>query len=554
VLRLLGDSGTEGSLLGAVRRQPFSVVLLDELEKADASFFDLLLQVLGEGRLTGADGHTVNFCGTLVLMTSNLGAQALQRSPMAMVASTEDPRRHFEQAVQAALRPELFNRIDHVVPYAVLSGAQRVPIFEREIALMRQREGLRERQITLSLDVGTAAHLATLPGDARYGARDVQRVLRQQVLLPLAHAVAPHAAVQAISVQISPQDGVLKVRTDVLQQPLDSAPLRVAQAAAQARRRWQQAADGPLVVYLANQAFSLEREHQRHNKKRHKLPTLPHWDETAQAHRQRTLKGVRTRFDALQRDILLLDDEALQALMGERSEPPSLVPWEARFAALKQEVFSASRPGSNLCTLGLYGPRPLLDTLLITWTELFHLTGFKVRIQVVSLRDPKAKMGLAPPPPPARPESVDEDEVAAPPEPPPVYVREDWPLPPGKSLPTQSVIAGFEIEVKGAAVFDYLSGEAGMWRVFEGQHKSDLWVAVRNQALDDFETPWGVHRRLFFSDKTVHRQIKEACLSDAAGQWRVDWPQVQLWKALLDRHMGHTIDRLLLGQTEESNA
>ncbi|MES2889806.1 MAG: AAA family ATPase [Pseudomonadota bacterium] len=560
-LRLLGDlgGGEEGTLLGAVRRQPFSVVLLDELEKADASFFDLLLQVLGEGRLTSGNGLTANFCGTIVLMTSNLGAQALQQSPMGLVTRQDDPRRHFEQAVQAALRPELFNRIDHMVPFAPLSGAQRVPIFEREIGLVRRREGLLERALTLQLDPTTAAHLAALPADARYGARDMQRVLRRELLLPLAHAVAPYPGVQPLAVHLAPAamqgaGAALSVRTEVLPRVPDGVPLRMAEATAQARRLWHRVANGPLYVHLLNELFRLGHERQRHDKQRVKKTGMPHWDETAAAARQRALAALRESFEAQRGEILALEDLALQALMGERSEAPALAPWEERFAALKREVFHTMRPQSGVCTVGVYGPPAVQATLLAAWSGLAALAGFTVQVQVVWLRDPQAK----PTPAALRPKNSRDDDDADAAEreakegdddqPPPAYLRELWPLPPGKTLPPQAVVVGHELELRGSAVYDYLRAEGGLWRLWQGERKVDTWVAVHNQTGLDFQTPAGVHRRLFFNGLPVHRQVKQGQLSDGAGDWRVlDWPHAPLWRAQLDRQMAVTVDQMLLG-------
>src|SRR5262249_30415446 len=119
VQRLVGGVfGSEGLLTAQVREQPFSVLLLDEFEKAHPQFFDLLLQVLGEGRLTDAAGRLADFRNTMVILTSNLGAESYQQGAFGFGGATESAarrnaaREHFARAVQAFLRPELFNRID----------------------------------------------------------------------------------------------------------------------------------------------------------------------------------------------------------------------------------------------------------------------------------------------------------------------------------------------------------------------------------------------------------------------------------------------------------
>ena len=533
VLRLLGDLGhDEGALIGAVRRQPFSVVLFDELEKAHASFFDLLLQVLGEGRLTGGDGLTANFCGCFVVMTSNLGAELLQRAPIGLGARRDDARRHFEQAVQEAFRPELFNRIDHIVPFAALSAAERAPIFARELGLMRRREGLLERAAELALDDALPARLAALPGDARYGARDVQRALRRHLVLPLAHALAEHAYVTPLAVRVAAGDGALPaVACEPRQQPADNAPLQAAEALAEARRRGQRVVDGPLFVGLVNQAFRLDTERKRHEKKRRRDPELPHWDNTAPAARERELAAIRQSAEALFDEIATLEADALLALVGETAPAPGLAAWRERFVAFKQRAFHAVRPDSATCTIGLYGAPKVVDMLFAAFAGRAAAAGFAATAQVVRLPAEGKKLPRVP--------------AAAP----TAYAKSAWPEPP--SAPRrEDLVVGYEIELRGAAVFDYFRKEAGLWRVWSGDRKSDAWVAVRNVALGRFETPREVHRQHFFDDLPAHRQLKSGQLGDPRADWRCEFPDEPSWRRLLDRHFEALVDRMLLGEED----
>jgi hypothetical protein len=370
-----------------------------------------------------------------------------------------------------------------------------------------------------------------------------------------------------VAAQIGPAAaGGLAVRAEGLQRPLDATPLRVAEAAAEARRRWQRTVDGPLYVHLINQVFRLGNERRRHEKQRHKKPHLAHWEETEAAARQRGLGALRRAFEALRGEIIALEDAALQALLGEATAVPVLAPWEARFLALQQEVFHAMRPESGLCTLGVYAPRPLLDEVVAAWADLAGLAGMTLRRQVVWLRDPAKALpwhkGAAGKPAPQAPASSRGDEDGdedgdgdkadddAKPEP-VLYDKEDWPLPAGKVLPPKALVVGFELELRGPAVFDYLRSEGGLWRFWQGERKSDAWVVLRNQALEAFATPREVHRRRFFEAVPVHRQVKLGQLSDAAGGWRVDWPHAPLWKALLDRHFSRTMDRMLQGLDDD---
>ena len=138
--RLVGTfSSPEGLLTSAVRQQPFSVVLLDEIEKAHPDVFDLLLQVLGEGRLTDALGNTVDFGNTFVIMTSNLGST--EASGIAGFGENKPRVGAYLQAVERFFRPEFVNRLDKIIPFDPLTEDQIHDITRRLIESVAQREG-----------------------------------------------------------------------------------------------------------------------------------------------------------------------------------------------------------------------------------------------------------------------------------------------------------------------------------------------------------------------------------------------------------------------------
>jgi len=139
--RLIGTfARPEGLLTAAVRRQPYCVLLLDEIEKAHPAVFDLLLQVLGEGRLTDALGRTADFTSAVVIMTSNLGARAASAAAFGLRPVGASRNETYLDAARAFFRPEFFNRIDRVVPFDPLDRAQVAAIADRLIAdLFRPR-------------------------------------------------------------------------------------------------------------------------------------------------------------------------------------------------------------------------------------------------------------------------------------------------------------------------------------------------------------------------------------------------------------------------------
>ena len=192
-----GITGDEGTLTARIREQPFSVVLFDEFEKAHRSFFDLLLQTLGDGRLTDGRGRVADFTNAIVVMTSNLGAEKFRRpragfdvagenSDGGLSGSDRAAQKHFTRAVQDFLRPEIFNRIDHIVPFVPLDRKTVERIAERELKLVEQRDGLLRRGVTLRTTPQALEILARRGYDAHYGARPLKRLIERELLLPLA--------------------------------------------------------------------------------------------------------------------------------------------------------------------------------------------------------------------------------------------------------------------------------------------------------------------------------------------------------------------------------
>jgi ATP-dependent Clp protease ATP-binding subunit ClpC len=183
--RLLEVGGGATSLAEQVRRQPLCVVLLDELEKAHPEVFDVLLGVLGEGRLTDSLGRLVDLRMAVVVMTSNLGAQG-----RATVGFGGETAPDFAAAVRAHFRPELIGRLDHIVSFRALAPADIERIVELELAKIRKRPGLPQRGLTLWTSAPARAWLAARGFDSKLGARPLRRLLEEVVVAPLAVRMA----------------------------------------------------------------------------------------------------------------------------------------------------------------------------------------------------------------------------------------------------------------------------------------------------------------------------------------------------------------------------
>jgi ATP-dependent Clp protease ATP-binding subunit ClpB len=172
-----------GYLTEAVRRKPYSVVLLDEVEKAHPDVFNVLLQVLEDGRLTDSHGRTVDFRNTVIVMTSNLGSAQIQE----LVGDREAQRAAVMDAVGAHFRPEFVNRIDEVVVFEPLGREQIAGITEIQLGRLRNR--LAERELSLELSPEALDKLIAVGYDPVYGARPLKRAIQRWIENPLAQLI-----------------------------------------------------------------------------------------------------------------------------------------------------------------------------------------------------------------------------------------------------------------------------------------------------------------------------------------------------------------------------
>ncbi len=172
-----------GQLTEAVRRRPFSVILFDEIEKAHHEVFNVLLQVLDDGRLTDSQGRTVDFKNTVLIMTSNLGSQHILEAQQQR-ASYEEMRRLVMGELRRHFRPEFLNRVDETVVFHPLTGKHLEHIVEIQLARLRDR--LAERRISLVLTRAATANLAERGYDPVYGARPLKRLIQQDIETPIA--------------------------------------------------------------------------------------------------------------------------------------------------------------------------------------------------------------------------------------------------------------------------------------------------------------------------------------------------------------------------------
>ena len=194
-----------GYLTEAVRRRPYSVILLDEVEKAHQDVFNVLLQVLDDGRLTDGQGRTVDFRNTVIIMTSNLGSQVIQQ--YVGEKNYTQMKSAVMEIVQEHFRPEFINRIDDIVVFHPLGTAQIRSIVDIQLGFLRKR--LQERNMDLALDDSARDLLGEAGFDPVYGARPLKRAIQQQIENPLAQRILQGSFGPGDRIQVSVREGHL---------------------------------------------------------------------------------------------------------------------------------------------------------------------------------------------------------------------------------------------------------------------------------------------------------------------------------------------------------
>jgi ATP-dependent Clp protease ATP-binding subunit ClpB len=193
-----------GQLTEAVRRRPYSVVLLDEVEKAHPEVFDILLQVLDDGRLTDGQGRTVDFRNTLLILTSNLGSMFLV-DPM---LDPEKKRESVLSVVRASFKPEFLNRLDEIVIFDALSKDDLAHIVDLQLGLLEQR--LAARRIEIEVTDAARRWLADTGYDPAYGARPLRRLIQSAIGDPLARLLLSGDVVDGGTVRVDQgEDGLV---------------------------------------------------------------------------------------------------------------------------------------------------------------------------------------------------------------------------------------------------------------------------------------------------------------------------------------------------------
>ncbi|MEM6838531.1 MAG: ATP-dependent chaperone ClpB [Cyanobacteria bacterium P01_C01_bin.120] len=210
-----------GQLSEAVRRHPYSVVLLDEVEKAHPDVFNILLQVLDDGRITDSQGHLVDFSNTVVIMTSNIGSDSILE-----VAGDDDRYDEMRELVLKALRkhfrPEFLNRVDDLILFHPLRQIQLRDIVSIQVRRIEQR--LAAQKLSLSLSKAAIDHIAKVGYDPVYGARPLKRAIQKELENPIATKILEEVFPEGSIIQVSCREGALAFRATVSDEQPEAEP------------------------------------------------------------------------------------------------------------------------------------------------------------------------------------------------------------------------------------------------------------------------------------------------------------------------------------------
>ncbi len=478
IMRLTGDSGGEGLLTAAVRQAPFSVLLFDELEKVHPAFYDLLLQILGEGRLTDARGRVADFCSTIIIMTSNIGARSFQSGSIGFGDSANTSAgaaEHFKTQVQNYFRPELFNRLDRIIAFAPLDQEIVRKIIDREISLIRKREGIKNRNLSLDIHKEVLDYLGKVGYDARYGARFLQRTLQEQLVIPLSKHLNTYYFDNPLSIKITLKDTVIEFEIEILEKidPLyqdiseegNLTLIGFERIITQARREANTIEGGSYFAKLQSQLDQLERK--RTKLKRTKKES-DFWKNEQESKKYFLIQDLQQKFLKAFAEIREMELEILLILHGLDEKKESLwkmyQAWESNFKVIKSQLVLHENPEFKICTLGIYSG----DNGLLELVNLYQKFATRLELGLVMNR-----VWLN--------QNTNE------------YVKEEYHK---IDVPSYYYLCGVEMQFSGEKMpYLYLKGESGPH--FWGSIHSSIVVdiLVTNQDLMTFETPEEVHRK-----------------------------------------------------------
>ncbi len=550
VLRLTGTSYTQDGLLtSAVRRTPFSVLLFDEIEKAHANFYDLLLQILSEGRLTDSQGKLVNFCSTIIIMTSNIGAANLQGNRITWKQGIDhaEINDYFKTAVEKHFRPELYNRMDSVIAFDPLSPEVVRFVVDREINLLKKREGIRFRRMDFKIGEKVFDFLAAKGYDHKYGARQLQRTIRERLMIPLAKVLNLEDVddqllvnVEVVNDEIKIEVGADPLALELLIEELDK--INYADHASELRRKINRLKEGQFYIQLLSRLDILEAE------KRKKANRF--WGDVPKANQYSYYLETKVKVEELCQQIEKLEmDFSLSCINVQAYQPnltDTLETWKKDFHQMKIEIFSRLYPQANLAYLAIYGSD--IKRILNFYLDLFETQKFDFTANLVWFRESYFNEEIL----------VTVEEIGAEGEAilterkqkRQAYLKRAYTgetsidFVPEKK---KDFLLGIEFMITGVCAHLYLSEETGLQEWKKEQNDSQFYQVFVSEEL--IETPVNINRKDFFKKKNVRRTVAPGHLKDTVLKINREITKtgiVALIKEKLDENFILKLDAVLL--------
>ena len=517
VLRLT-ESGyrSDGLLTSAVRREPFCVLLFDEIEKAHSSFFDLLLQVLSEGRLTDSQGKTVNFCSTIIIMTSNIGAKKMQSGQIGWKKGVEvkEVTEAYKSAVEKYFRPELFNRIDQIIPFEPLTKDTVRFVVEREIEILKKREGIEFRNMDLNIDEAVLDFLAEKGYDSKYGARQLQRTIREKLIIPFAKELNVQDFADRLICNLkieTAEEGNQEIQFEVEADPLGFDLLleqwdRVSNAdqVSNLRRKIDRLKEGSTMIRFYNEFDQLK------NKKKRKGENF--WKNAQQAadysYFLQIIEDTRVLSERIEKLEMEISLACLDLAKYDQDYEDQISQWELDLFEFKKDVYKRLQTESDKCGFAIYGTN--FEEVLKFYLELFEKRGFEVQGRTVWFRDSYFNGEITE-------FEIDKETKEKIPvkKPRKEYLHQTWEPSDGlKFNPPEpgDILYGIELDLKGEFPYLLLNQENGfqLWKI-EAKQGNKVYVHVVQKLAG---TPKAIHRQNFYQVNKARRTIEPNSLKD----------------------------------------
>lgn len=502
--RLIGGFGTEeGLLTGKIKENPFTVLLFDEFEKAHPAVFDLLLQVLGEGRLTDGRGRLTDFSTTIIVMTSNLGVDSFRTAGIGFTGANEESYRdHFIRKVQDHVRPEFFNRIDRIVPFTPLAPEAVHAITKLQLDLVRQRDGIEGRQLDLRIHQSVIDYLAKIGFDPKYGARPIKRAINQCVVGPLSKKLNRFRNDRLAKVNLHAQKTGIHFQVNFVDQPdgkkIESSPQelwkRLGDLSKQ-RRRAQALAVSPVANRIRNQLYRLQ---QQLDEKLKRLPKKERASSLYSDHRLLTMQQEIERLTQLNDKIELVlssvvePEHAFVAKMyGPRNDKGLPLIEASEVDALKMktaqqidelllELFLADTKSTDRVNLFMFSKNwQRIRFLAQTYEQISKEREFKTASFVLYKFNDRRKDQVYRLLPPAK-----EDEQYRNPTADVVRVVDLQ----NENEYEKKQLIGAAITFSGSTCYQMMSPERGV-HIFQDKSRDTVLVQTTGQDIQDFEVP-----------------------------------------------------------------